>query len=92
LNRIEERINELTSYLLDRMDELDVAILSPRKKGQRAGITMLGVPDPMKTAAGLEKEDVSVSVRGRGIRVSLHFYNNRRDIDRLTEALERKVS
>ena len=91
LDRIEARIDELTNYLLDRMDGLGVAILSPRKKGRRAGITMLGVPDPERTAAGLEKKNISVSVRGRGIRVSLHFYNSHRDIDRLAEALDREV-
>jgi cysteine desulfurase/selenocysteine lyase len=88
LVHIEARINELTAYLLERMDELGIAILSPRKQGRRAGITMLGVPDPAGTARGLKKKNVSDSARGRGIRVALHFYNNRRDIDRLAEALE----
>ena len=49
---------------------------------------MLGLPDPVRTAAELAKKNVSVSARGRGIRVAVHFYNNRRDIDRLAEALE----
>jgi selenocysteine lyase/cysteine desulfurase len=87
LENIEARIDTLTDYLLERMDGMGIAILSPRERGRRAGITMIGVPDPIETAQRLEEKNVSVSARGRGIRVALHFYNNRRDIDRLAEAL-----
>jgi selenocysteine lyase/cysteine desulfurase len=88
LERIEARIDELTDYLLERMDERGITLLSPRQRGRRAGITMLGVPDPVETTRGLKKKNVSVSARGRGIRVALHFYNNHDDVDRLAEALQ----
>jgi selenocysteine lyase/cysteine desulfurase len=84
---IEARIHELTDYLHKRMDDMGVTVLSPRKQDWRAGITMLGVRDPRGAAAGLEAQNVYVSARGRGIRVAVHFYNNRSDVDRLAEAL-----
>jgi selenocysteine lyase/cysteine desulfurase len=84
---IEARIHELTERLHKRMDEMGVTVLSPRKQDCRAGITMLGVPDPKGAAAGLEARNVFVSARGRGIRVAVHFYNNGGDIDCLAEAL-----
>jgi selenocysteine lyase/cysteine desulfurase len=87
LEQIEARIDELTDYLFETMDDKHIAIISPRERGRRAGITMLGVPDPVETARGLKKKNVSVSARGRGIRVALHFYNNHDDVDRLAEAL-----
>jgi selenocysteine lyase/cysteine desulfurase len=35
----------------------------------------------------LERANVSVTLRGRGVRVSPYFYNDASDIDRLLEAL-----
>jgi cysteine desulfurase/selenocysteine lyase len=87
IGKIEARINELTTYLHQRMDDLGVTLLSPRRRERRAGITMLGVPDPKRVAAELQARHVFVSARGRGIRVAIHFYNNRSDIDRLAETL-----
>jgi selenocysteine lyase/cysteine desulfurase len=35
------------------------------------------------------RERIIVSARGKGIRVSPHFYNNEEDIDKLVTALKR---
>ena len=47
---------------------------------------------PIKVVAELEENDqIVVSARGKGIRVSPHFYNNEDDIDKLILALERII-
>ena len=84
---IEARIHGLTDYLHERMDELNVPIFSPRSREHRAGITILGATDPARATSRLREMKVFVSARGRGIRVAVHFYNNRDDINRLAEAL-----
>jgi hypothetical protein len=69
------------------MDEINVPIVSPRKPEHRAGITILGAPDPTGTTLRLQGRNVFVSAGRRGIRVAVHFCNNRQDIDRSSDAL-----
>lgn len=91
--KIEKRILALTDYLIDRLLNIDVRILSPiENKNERSGIIIFKPSNlkPIKVVAELEeKNQIVVSARGKGIRVSPHFYNNETDIDKLILALER---
>lgn len=84
---IESRVHELTEYLHRRLDEAGVPIRSPRQREHRSGITMVGVADPPLVARRLKDRDVFVSARGKGLRVSTHFYNNHEDVDRMVTEL-----
>jgi selenocysteine lyase/cysteine desulfurase len=90
---IEKRILALTDYLIDRLLNIDARILSPiENKNERSGIIIFKPSNlkPIKVVAELEeKNQIVVSARGKGIRVSPHFYNNEADIDKLILALER---
>jgi cysteine desulfurase/selenocysteine lyase len=90
---IEKRILALTDYLIDRLLNMDLKILSPiENKKERSGIVIFKPFNmkPIKIVAELEsKNRIVVSARGKGIRVSPHFYNNEADIDKLILALER---
>jgi selenocysteine lyase/cysteine desulfurase len=86
--RIEERIRYLTQYLIDRLTELKIHILSPLTNIHRSGIVVFKSRSPEHLVAYLGKRRVVVSARGGGIRVSPHFYNNEGDIDRLILALK----
>lgn len=86
--RIEERIHYLTQYLIDRLAELKIQILSPLANTQRSAIIVFKSRSPNHLVAYLGKRRIIVSARGGGIRVSPHFYNDERDIDKLILALK----
>lgn len=88
LPAIEARAHELTEHLHGALDARGICILSPRAEEHRSAITMVEVDDPPAVAAKLKERRVLVSARGRGLRVSPHFYNNREDIERFVTALD----
>lgn len=86
--KIEERIHYLTQYLIDRLAELKIQILSPLANIHRSAIIVFKSRSPEHLVAYLAKRRIIVSARGGGIRVSPHFYNDEGDIDRLILALK----
>jgi cysteine desulfurase / selenocysteine lyase len=78
---IATRIDELTEYLRAQLDAGGWRIVSPRAAHERAGITIVDVPDKEQVAVALAARGILVSVRKRGLRVAVNFYNNRQDID-----------
>ena len=90
INRIESRLLKLTDYLIDKLQNVGLEILSPieEKKYRSQIIVFKPKGNPTKIVADLErKHKIVVSARGRGIRVSPHFYNNEDDIDKLISVL-----
>jgi selenocysteine lyase/cysteine desulfurase len=85
---IERRILDLTSYLAERLEELNLEILSPLKdEKSRSGIILFKTHNADEIVRKLEKKRVIVSARAGGIRVSPHLYNNEQDIDTLIREL-----
>jgi len=87
IRNIEKRIMYLTDYLIDNLRKLKIEILSPvEQKNYRSWIVTL-IPRKKKPAEIVDqlekKSKVVVSVRGKGIRISPHFYNIEQDIDGL---------
>ncbi|MCU4751171.1 aminotransferase class V-fold PLP-dependent enzyme [Halobacteria archaeon AArc-curdl1] len=82
---IESRIERLTSHLKAGLD--DDTLLSPRSF--ESGLVTLDVDDPEATVSRLG--DAGITVRSLpfpdAIRVSVHAFNTREDIDALLEAL-----
>ena len=94
INQIERRILSITDYLIDKLQNLDLEILSPiEDKKYRSGIVVFKSnkrKKPIDIVTELQKrERIILSARGKDIRVSPHFYNNEEDIDRLVAALKR---
>ena len=85
---IESRVTLLTDYLHQCLDQAGVPIRSPRAKEHRSAITMVAVADPPLVARRLKERNVFVSARGKGLRVSTHFYNNHEDVDRFVAELQ----
>ena len=92
LEAIESHVQDLVDALHRGLDARGIAIDSPRERDRRSGITMVRVSDPSATAAALAEKNILVSARGDGLRVSLHYYNNEDDIERLLDALEQTNS
>lgn len=84
---IEERIHELTDYLHQRLDHQGLDIASPRDREQRSGITIVEIRNAPDVVKYLAEKNIIVSARGKGLRVSVHIFNNFDDIDRFVGAL-----
>jgi selenocysteine lyase/cysteine desulfurase len=87
LAAIETRDLELTARLHAGLESRRVPTLSPRAAEHQSAITMVQVPDPPGVVSNLKEKGIFVSARGKGVRVSPHFYNNEEDIDRLVDVL-----
>jgi cysteine desulfurase / selenocysteine lyase len=85
--RIQERIYELNDYLIEQLKPLQVTIVTPLDKKYRSGITIIKMDNPQKVVQRLAKQKIIVSARGEGLRVSVHIYNNKNDIDRFVSVL-----
>jgi len=93
ISNIEERILKLTDFLIEKLQSINLKILSPiAEKKNRSGIILFQskTHNPIQLARILEKKyNIIVSARANGIRVSPHFYNNEDDINKLVSVLDR---
>lgn len=83
----------LTDRLLGTVPEFGYRVTSSLDPAHRSQIVSFSSGDrdeDGRIVARLEERQVSVTLRGRGVRVSPYFYNNDDDIDRLLEALPRR--
>jgi cysteine desulfurase / selenocysteine lyase len=88
ITQIERRILDLTSYLVEKLHELNLEIISPlREEKWRSGIIIFKIRNGDEIVRKLEKKRIIVSSRGGGIRVSPHLYNNEEDINTLIQEL-----
>lgn len=96
IKNIEQRILQLTDYIIDKLHSINLKILSPiENKNNRSGIILFQSKNrkPLDIIKILEKKyKIIVSARSNGIRISPHFYNNEDDIDKLVSALEKIFS
>ncbi|MGB3779500.1 MAG: aminotransferase class V-fold PLP-dependent enzyme [Tunicatimonas sp.] len=81
---IHQRVQALVAYLHGRLPTL-VEMISDYAPAHRSGITVLRGGAALERA--LLKENIITSARPQGLRISLHFYNNKADIDRLCQGL-----
>jgi cysteine desulfurase / selenocysteine lyase len=84
--RIAGRVLALNTYLTDRLAGIGVRVLSP-SGAHRSGETLCAFPEPAHVAGYLKAAGIHVTEKPEGIRVSTHFYNDERDVDRLVRSL-----
>lgn len=83
------RIKGLTSMLIEGLEELGIELYSPVDDERRAGIVSLRVGDSYTLAEKLAKDRIIVSARPNLLRISVHFYNNEEDMERILGAFRR---
>ncbi|SDR15030.1 aminotransferase class V-fold PLP-dependent enzyme [Natronobacterium texcoconense] len=84
LETVQSRIESLTDRLKEGVPNEQLS--SPRE--YESGLVTIAVDDPDRTVDRLADEGVIVrSIPDGGLRVSLHAYNTREDVDRVLEAL-----
>ena len=79
-----ERVKTLTDYLYQRLPT-SVTMISDYASEHRSGITVIAGDESLEKF--LLEQNVVTSARARGLRISLHFYNSKKDVDRLCECL-----
>jgi selenocysteine lyase/cysteine desulfurase len=85
VEEIEAKNNMLANYARERF--VDRGIQDPLQAGRALHSTIYSIRPANTTCEELRKKGVICSKRGDGILVSLHFYNSKRDIDRLMDSL-----
>ncbi len=86
-----DEVLKIASWALAELQRIGAKILSPQVTGHTSGIVTFNVPgiEPMQLREKLLAADVVVSCRGGGVRISAHGYNNREDVARLIEVVQR---
>lgn len=81
---VAERVDRLCSDAVERLDRAGVRVLSGRDPAARAGILIIeGGEDRL---ARMRQAGVQAQLRGAGIRIGVHFYNDGEDVERLVAA------
>ncbi|MHA1482265.1 MAG: aminotransferase class V-fold PLP-dependent enzyme [Candidatus Heimdallarchaeaceae archaeon] len=88
-DKIEARIMQLTSYLIEKLDQLkNIEFITSRNNENRSGIVNVRIQNNVEIVKKLKEKKIIVSSRYGGIRISPHFYNTEEDIDKLIELLQ----
>jgi cysteine desulfurase / selenocysteine lyase len=84
-----DRVLEVTGEAVERLLVHGAKLRFERDETHDSGIVTFSLPghDPQQVRAACLRGGVAVSVRGGGVRISLHAYNNLDDIDRLLACL-----
>lgn len=89
VDRIEKRVLSLLEQAVDRLEQKGYEVRSPRKKGEQSGILTFSHEryDPETLKDRLLEAKVVTTLRGGGVRISPHFYNNEEEIEQMLAAL-----
>jgi selenocysteine lyase/cysteine desulfurase len=88
IDNIQTRALELNRKFTARLDESGWKVLSPLGEEKfRSAETLVAGDDPAKVVAHLAKQNIFVTEKPQGIRVSTDFFNNEEDIEELIHRL-----
>lgn len=87
IKNIEERLGELTDYLIKKLNELGIEPLFPLEKKNRAPIVVIKLKNSKEIAEKLLQKKIIVSERLGRLRISVNIFNNTEDIDRFASEL-----
>lgn len=88
LENIEARVKEITTYMIETAESHGIKVLTPKPWPSRAGIVSFDCStDHEKLVEKLHKKKILVSFKDGFLRASVHFYNNKNDVDHLIESI-----
>ena len=85
---------ELSEYLYQRVKEVPgLSIAFEHDMEHRSSLTSITYPEELKiTDADARRAGVRIRVQGKNkMRIGIHYYNNRKDIDRLMDYLKKRL-
>ncbi len=86
---IQAHVLALGDRLLDGLDELGAAVVTPRDAARRGPLVCVRSTDVEALVGALASERIVVSSREDKLRIALHLYNLEEDVDTLLAALTR---
>lgn len=96
VDKIRARSIELTTRLIEFLQELELEILSPLESDRRGGLVRVRIPGGRKRADAVLHElfarDVVLDSRNDSLRISPHFFNDEDDLERCVNELRRVLS
>ncbi|WP_338603933.1 aminotransferase class V-fold PLP-dependent enzyme [Sulfolobus tengchongensis] len=93
MDMIENSVMHLSQFAIKIAHEYGLEVITPENK--RAGIVIVKTKRARDIAKELFKENIVISPRGEGIRISTHFYNTEEEIQATMEkisAINRKIN
>jgi cysteine desulfurase/selenocysteine lyase len=87
LKEIERNVLDLSGYLIDRLQQRGVEVITPTNEREHAGIVSFNFPDAEKVFERLHKQNIIISLRQGRLRVSPHFYNTEEEVRKLVVGL-----
>jgi selenocysteine lyase/cysteine desulfurase len=89
LEEIRDHVEGLATILIAEATERGFEVLTPTEPDRRGPLVVLGAREPAKLVEALASEDVIVSSRGPGLRISFHYYNIAEDVQAVLRVLDR---
>lgn len=89
LPTIEKGISEVTSAIKEGAMQRGYNLVSPVDPAAHGALITLRSHKVDMLVKRLKEEDIITSSRDENLRISAHFYNDQRDVDRLMDALEK---
>lgn len=87
VENIEAHVKSLVTYATELGEELSLDIISPKNSENVGPMFVFRVANPHKIAGELLKRGVVVSLRGPAVRVAMHVFNTKDDVEKLFEGL-----
>jgi selenocysteine lyase/cysteine desulfurase len=87
---VEARINTLVDSVIERANDAGYRLVTPLEPERHGPMVNIVSSDAERLVAELEERGVVASCRDNALRVSLHFYNDDRDVDHLFTELRRR--
>jgi selenocysteine lyase/cysteine desulfurase len=89
LEEIRDHVEGLATMLIGEARERGYEVLTPPEPELRGPLVVLGTRDGAKLVETLAREDIVVSSRGPGLRISFHYYNVPEDVESVLSVLDR---
>jgi len=88
LEEIRDHVEGLATMLIAEATERGLEVLTPTEPERRGPLVVIGARDPAKLVEILGREDVILSSRGPGLRISFHYYNIVEDVQAVLRVLD----
>ncbi len=89
IEKVENRILSLTQWLIEELERMRFEVITPADRRRRAGIVVFQPnKNPCEVVEDLREKGMIASVRGDGVRVSIHYVNKEEEIEYLIRSLK----
>jgi selenocysteine lyase/cysteine desulfurase len=89
---IQNRIEHLTTYMVEQLELLEVEIWTPREKSKRAGIVFFKHPAAKELYQTLQSSQIYTGNFLGGIRLDVHVFNTIEEIDKTLNVIRAFLS